>query len=207
MKTNEGGAMANLPETIRQQLAQDPQLPRPNPTISGWQIPQNPDVGAIQSTQLPREVDYLVVGSGVASCGVVRSILTNSLSGSKTVAVFEARGLCSGATGRNGGQLTRLPPTRHTYLAEKIGMEEANKIVRLTVNGLEWMHKLAAAQGPEFEKFCRIRRLEKFFAYYDKESWHETAKAVELLEKELPDERGVYKPVSAEECDSVSEKP
>ncbi|KAI6081274.1 FAD dependent oxidoreductase-domain-containing protein [Hypoxylon rubiginosum] len=194
--------MTDLPGVIRSQLTQDPQLPRSNPTVSSWQIPQNPHVGAIKSSQLPRKVDYAVIGSGVAACGVVRGLLSNLSSGSKTVTVFEARGLCSGATGRNGGQLTRLPPTRHTYILENFGAEQANKVLRLTVKGLEEMHQLAASQGKDFQEYCRIRRLEKFFAYYDEESWNETVEAVKLLEQEIPEERGVYQLVTKEETSS-----
>lgn len=161
-------------------------------------------MGGIQSSVLPQKVDYAIIGSGVAACGVTKSLLSSSASESKSVAVFEARGLCSGATGRNGGQLTRLPPTRHTFMAENFGMTQANKIMRYTVKGLDEMHNLAKSQGPELLKFSKLTKTEKFFAYYDEESWIETQEAIKLYEQEVPEDKGVYELVSKEETASVS---
>jgi hypothetical protein len=195
--------MCDIPSTILQQLVADPQLPRTDPTTSSWQTPINVDVGSIQSAQLPQQVDYAVIGSGVAACGVTKSLLENPQSQNESVGVFEARGLCSGATGRNGGQLTRLPPTRHTQMVKQLGVEEANKVMRLTVRGLETMHALAESQGPEFLHATRKTRLQKFFAYFDETSWSETVEAVKLYEKCVPQDRGVYELVSKEETESV----
>jgi len=193
-----------LPAVIRAQLLADPQVPRSSPTTSLWQVPQNAAVGSIQSKSLPQRVDFAIIGSGIAACGVSKSLLTNEASVSKTVGVFESRGLCSGATGRNGGQLTRLPPTRHTFMAEKFGVEQANKIMKLTVRGLTEMHKLAEAQGPDFLKENLRTRLEKFFAYYDEASWTETIEAVKRYEQEIPEDKGIYELVLKEDCASVS---
>ncbi|VUC31661.1 unnamed protein product [Clonostachys rosea] len=193
----------DLPDTIRRQLLSDPELPRPNPTVSLWQEPPNPFTNDLQSTALPEKVDFLLIGSGVAACGVTRSLLSNAASGSKTVAVVEARGLCSGATGRNGGQLTRLPPTRYTFMRDEFGPEQAAKIMRLTVKGLDEMHGLAEEQGPELVAKSKKTRLEKFFAYYDEQSWNETKEAIGLYEKEVPEDWGVYRLVSREDTASV----
>jgi glycine/D-amino acid oxidase-like deaminating enzyme len=198
------GKRKGVIDTIRKQLASDPQLPRENPTTALWQLPIAEDIGGIQSPRLPEQVDFAIIGSGVTSCGVTRSILTNPLSANKTVGVFEARGLCSGATGRNGGQLTRLPPTRHTFMVEEFGTEQANKIMRLTVRGLQKMHSLAESQGPEFLAATKKTRTEKFFAYFDEESWNETVEAVKLFESEIPEEKGAYELVSKEDTASVS---
>lgn len=193
----------DIGSVILRQITDDPQIPRANSTISQWQVPAHPTVSSIQSSSLPSKVDYLVVGSGVAACGVTRSLLTNSKSGNASVAVFEARGLCSGATGRNGGQLTRLPPTRHAYMVENFGLEQANKIMRLTAKGLDAMHDLAESQGPDVVKHVRKTRLEKFFAYFDEKSWNETVEAIKLFEREIPEEKGVYELVSAEDAQKV----
>ena len=192
-----------VPLIIREQIMSDPQLPRPKPTTSLWQEPINRWVGSVESSLLPQKADFVVIGSGVAACGVVRSLLTNSGSGKASVALLEARGLCSGATGRNGGQLTRLPPTRHKLMVENFGEEQARKVMRLTVKGLDMMHGLAESQGPEFLKRSKKQRTEKFFAYYDQDSWLETVEAIELFEQEVPEDRGVYELVSKEETASV----
>lgn len=194
----------DYPSIILKQITEDPSLPRTDPTTSLWQVPGHHAVANAQSSVLPQRVDYAIIGSGVAACGAAKSILSSSASGSKSVAVFEARGLCSGATGRNGGQLTRLPPTRHTFMAENFGMAQANKIMRYTVKGLQEMHNLAESQGPELLKFSKFTKTQKFFAYYDEQSWIETQEAIELYEQEMPEDKGVYELVSKEETASVS---
>ena len=194
----------DVPSVIRSQLIADPQLPRTTPTASSWQIPTHQSVGAIRSPDLPLKADFAVIGSGIAACGVTRSLLSNCLSANKTVVVLEARGLCSGATGRNGGQLTRLPPTRHEFMVKEFGVEQANKVMRLTVRGLNEMHKLAESRGPKFLEETKKTRLEKFFAYYDEESWKEAIEAIKLYEKEVPEDKGAYQLVSKEDTAKVS---
>jgi hypothetical protein len=170
----------DLPAFIRKQLHQDPQLPRPDPTVSAWQTPVNPGISSAQSAQLPKEVDYVVIGSGIAGLGVTKELLTNPKSKSQTISVLDARTVCSSATGRNGGQLTRIPPTRHTFMMQEFGAEQAKKIVQLTRQGLEEMRKLVVEQGPEFVETSRLTELEKFFGYYDKASWDETVESVRI---------------------------
>jgi hypothetical protein len=189
---------------IWDQITADPSLPREQPTTSLWQLPRHPRVGSIQSAALPEEVDHIVIGSGIAGLGAVRTLLESPEAGRQTVTVLEARNLCSGATGRNGGQLTRVPPTLYPLLSEQFGTEQAKKIFRYTVQGLAEMKALATGQGPEVESYSRYQPLEKFFAYYDEQSWRETVEGVEAYEKDNPEDKGIYNLVTKHECDSVS---
>src|SRR5688572_31938686 len=150
---------------IWSQITADPNLPREHPTTSLWQLPRHPRVGSIQSAVLPEEVDHVVIGSGIAGLGAVRTLLESPVAGRQTVTLLEARNLCSGATGRNGGQLTRVPPTLYPLLSEYFGTEQAKKIFKYTVQGLEEMKALATSQGAEVENYTRYQPLEKFFAY------------------------------------------
>ena len=122
------------------------------------------------------------------------------------VTVFEARELCSGATGRNGGQLTRLPPTSYTTFVKDFGTEQANKIFRFTTRGLGEMHKLAESQGPEIFNHSLKTRVEKLFGYYDESLWLETVDAITAFEEQIPEDRGVYQLVSQEEARTVSDQ-
>ena len=189
---------------ITEQITADPCLPRAGPTTSLWQLPRHPRVSSIQSPQLLDESDYVVIGSGIAGCGAVKTLLESPASGRSAVTLLEARTLCSGATGRNGGQLTRVPPTLYPYMSEQFGTEQAKKVMKFTARGLDEMRALAASQGPEIEEFVKHQRLEKIFICYDKQSWDETVEAVALFEKENPEEKGTYTLVSPEECDKVS---
>ncbi|KAH8168985.1 FAD dependent oxidoreductase domain-containing protein [Sarocladium implicatum] len=195
--------LAAMNAVIWDQITADPNLPRENSTESLWQSPRHPEVGSVQSAVLPEQVDHIVIGSGIAGLGAVRTLLESPAAGQQTVTLLEARNLCSGATGRNGGQLTRVPPTLYPMLSESFGAEQAKKIFKYTVDGLEEMKHLATDHGAETEAYSRYQPLEKFFAYYDEQSWRETVEGVEHYEKENPEDKGIYKLVTKEECDSI----
>ena len=193
-----------LASTILSQILDDPQLPRSQPTESLWQVPIHADVGSIQSETLPKTVDYAVIGSGVTGLGVTKNLLDSPLSGSKSVTVFEARSVCSGATGRNGGQLTRLPPPRHDMMIKNFGLETANKVIRLTLRTLQKMKDLAESEGPEVKSQAAVTKLEKFISFHDEEAWNAIVESMKVYEEQLPEERGQLKLVSKEEVASVS---
>lgn len=195
--------IAAMNAVIWDQITADPNLPREHSTTSLWQLLRHPQVGSIQSAALPEQVDHIVIGSGIAGLGAVRTLLESPEAGRQTVTVLEARNLCSGATGRNGGQLTRVPPTLFPILSESFGTEQAKKIFKYTVDGLQEMKQLATAHGSETESYSRYQPLEKFFAYYDEQSWRETVEGVEHYERENPEDKGIYNLVSKQECDSV----
>lgn len=79
-----------------------------------------------ESSHLPKEVDIAIIGSGITGASVAYhlSVSRPDLS----VAVLEARGVCSGATGRNGGHIGRPSPYHIRKLAETFGDEEAVRL-------------------------------------------------------------------------------
>ncbi len=82
-------------------------LPSLNPTKSFWQSSHPNDLVDHRSTpHLPRAADVIVIGSGITAVFAVKELL--ELSSFVRVLVLEARGICSGATGRNGGHLQPL---------------------------------------------------------------------------------------------------
>lgn len=83
-------------------ITADPGLPRPNPTQSFWQMPPHPELSTIQSPELPKETDIVIIGSGITGCSVARALLEEEPLGPVHVTILEARTLTSGATGRNG---------------------------------------------------------------------------------------------------------
>jgi hypothetical protein len=77
-----------------------PSLPRSNPTKSYWQDPPD-SISNLRSTEnLPEEADYVIVGSGISGSMIAWGILERAPNAK--VVMIEARGACSGATGRNG---------------------------------------------------------------------------------------------------------
>ncbi|KAF5489577.1 hypothetical protein CGCS363_v012054 [Colletotrichum siamense] len=149
-------------ERLRACLEADPLLPRPNPSISLWQEPPHPTLATVQSPNLPSYAGFVVLGSGITGCSVTKSLLENDILGSgdnpSQVLVLEARNLCSGATGRNGGQL--VSPVGHTFagLVERFGKATAMEMARFSLMNIE------RAMDMEFRKaFPEHRYLHKVF--------------------------------------------
>lgn len=193
-----------LGERVLAQVQSDPGLPQPMPTISSWQLPPHPDVGNIQSTVIPAVTDYLIIGSGIVGCGTAKSLLESPSSESKTVTVVDARALCSGATGRNGGQLVKPYPLRYVAIAELYGVEMATKIARMNLLTLEEIHKLAQSYDEDLSREAMARRLTKVVAHMDPSSWEKSKHAIAMYEANLPEEKELFKAVSKEELEKVS---
>jgi sarcosine oxidase, subunit beta len=64
---------------------------------------------------LPRSVDVAIVGAGIAGCSIAYQLAKRG----KTIAVFDRRGVCSGASGRNGG-MTGTGSALHATAGEAI---------------------------------------------------------------------------------------
>jgi monoamine oxidase len=80
-------------------IDKDPGLPVENSTKSFWQEPPH-SLATFRSEKFPTSVDFAVIGSGISGTSIALELLrANS---SLNVVILEARGACSGATGRNG---------------------------------------------------------------------------------------------------------
>lgn len=89
-----------------------PGIPVSNPTTSFWlQNPPFPDLVDMRSKTLPKTADIVIIGSGITGASVARTILSEcaSMGINRRVVMLEARQICSGATGRNGGHIKCTP--------------------------------------------------------------------------------------------------
>ena len=140
-----------------------PGIPVPNPTSSYWQDdPPYPELVNIRSPDgLPSAADVVIIGSGITGVAIARTVLrewrrTGQLGG-KRVVVLEARQLCSGATGRNGGHIKAgLHEVFHTMVESKgMGRERAAAICRFQFSHLDALVEVARAEGIERVSECR----------------------------------------------------
>ena len=76
------------------------------PTQSWWLQHLSPDLAPPASTALPMTADVLIVGAGMTGCATAYWL--QKLYGRSSI-VLDARCLCGGATGRNGGHLWANP--------------------------------------------------------------------------------------------------
>lgn len=129
---------------------------------------------------------------------VARTLLEKD-SSSKLV-VFEARGLCSGATGRNGGQLATNAGEIYSELRERFGPEQAGRIAAFTFKTCERMEEIISQYAPEEGE---LRKILKVRAFLDEKSFEEMKKSVQQMENDHPDLRGIYKILDAETVQKV----
>lgn len=186
------------------QAQADPQLPRPNPTVSFWQLPPHPTLSSVQSEQLPSRTDYAIIGSGVTGCSIAATLLEHSPPfQTSSITVFEARTLTSGATGRNGGLLASFVPGDYKDLSERFGHEEAVKIAKFADATLEKMHQLCNST-PELKKASEVRRTQDVLCFDNEDAFRAARESEELYEEHIPEERGKALYLTAGEAESVS---
>lgn len=177
----------SLHQNILAQINDDPKLPRPNPTEAFWQMPVHETLSAVQSPTFPRKTDYAIIGSGVTGCSVTKNLLGHpSLPEGATVTVLEARSLCSGATGRNGGALTSFAGYSFTKLVQQFGEEQAIKIGRFAYQTLDKMHALGNS-SPELLDASEVRRLRDIVGYVELEAFEKGKVSFQQYDAAIPD--------------------
>ncbi|KAG5761425.1 hypothetical protein H9Q72_010454 [Fusarium xylarioides] len=196
-------ATARFLKNVSKAISQDPGLPRPNPTVSAWQVPPHPSLASMQSRDLPECTDYAVIGSGITGCSVTKALLEHPSTANSHVTVLEARTLVSGATGRNGGHL--VTASGHTFgpLAEQHGTEAAREITRFSIMNIDHLMKLVREFDPALQKECQIRDVLKVMAVGDDETWASAKSSVLGFQEKVPQYSAYH---SIVERDQVPEK-
>ncbi|KAG8164193.1 hypothetical protein KVR01_006111 [Diaporthe batatas] len=164
-----------------------PGFPPANPTLSQWQdSPPFPELVNIQTPGgPPPTADMVIIGSGISGVAVARTVLHELRRKGKDrdrdtrVVVLEARELCSGATGRNGGHIKAsaheafhgmvhkqgLAPDRagrlcafmlgHLDVLVGLAPDRAGRLCAFMLGHLDVLVGLARAEGIEGLAECR----------------------------------------------------
>ncbi|KAF5670466.1 oxidoreductase [Fusarium denticulatum] len=80
-------------------------FPPPNGMTSFWRSSPGPLDNHQSTAELPSKCDILIIGAGFSGASLVTHMISQPESKGKSIVVLEARQLCSGATGRNGGHI------------------------------------------------------------------------------------------------------
>ncbi|CZR67121.1 related to oxidoreductase [Phialocephala subalpina] len=115
-------------------------LPVDNPTASFWQEKPHQFHDLRTTLELPPSSDVVIIGAGYA--GIATAYHLAKAEKNLRITVLEARGVCSGATGRNGGHL-RPDMYGHipTYM-ERAGVEAGLEIAQFEVAHLDAIKKV-----------------------------------------------------------------
>ncbi|KAL5607014.1 hypothetical protein FOBRF1_007511 [Fusarium oxysporum] len=196
-------ATARFLKSVSKAILQDPGLPRPNPTVSAWQVPPHPSLASMQSRDLPEFTDFAVIGSGITGCSVTKALLEHPSTADSRVTVLEARTLVSGATGRNGGHL--VTASGHTFgpLAEQYGTEAAREITRFSIMNIEHLMKLVREFDSALQEECQIRDVLKVMAVGDDETWASAKSSVLGFQDKVPEHSAYHRII---ERDQVPER-
>lgn len=107
-------------------------LPVPNPTESYWRSEPHWLDEHRSTAHLPAAADIVIIGTGIAGVStayhLVNGVENADISPQPSILLLEARQVCSGATGRNGGHIKKLPSTIAGDIAS-LGRSNAEDIV------------------------------------------------------------------------------
>jgi glycine/D-amino acid oxidase-like deaminating enzyme len=159
----------------------DPGVPVSNPTIPFWH--SSPHKFANHQSHWPTDyADVVIIGSGVSGMTLVRTLL--SLNPTIKIVLVEARSLCSGATGRNGGHIKTMTFAMWEERKRSFGIEEAARISEFEHSHLQAMAEAIHEDG--LASHCNLQLTEGVEAYYDAKSFDEAVQALGDMRVHVP---------------------
>ncbi|KAJ4252747.1 hypothetical protein NW762_010653 [Fusarium torreyae] len=87
--------------------------------------------------ELPAQSDIVIIGAGYSGAALTTHILSECDGKRPSILILEARQLCSGATGRNGGHLKPDSYNAISRLAKEYGMEAAAEVANFETANVE----------------------------------------------------------------------
>lgn len=199
--TNPGTPLQDRQDALDRALS-DPGLPSQNPTSSFWLRSPHPDLAKIQSDTLPPETDVVIIGSGVTGTSIARTLLesrtprrNNNGAGQgqatrPAVVMLEARDICSGATGRNGGHILETAE-EFAELEQVHGIDAARKILRFRLAHLRELLSVAEEYG--LTAVAQARKVQFLSVYFEQKGWREAKARFRRLKQGLPEETGEWR--------------
>ena len=166
-------------------LVAEPVAPATQPY---WFETPHPQFASPKDEELPHEVDVVIVGSGITGASVARHLLRSSKDTGlelPRVAMLEAREVCSGATGRNGGHVNEVGYSDYIHLSELYGREAAAKITKFRIGHLDELLKVAKEEGLVEES--QIRVVDSVSAFFDETALDVAQKGLVEMRKDLGD--------------------
>ncbi|KAF7551281.1 hypothetical protein G7Z17_g5142 [Cylindrodendrum hubeiense] len=178
--------MSGSPEGVYEPGLVDPGIPVENSTSPFWLSSPHP-LAYHQSPWPTTAVDIVIIGSGISGTSIARSIVSKRPD--LKVTLVDARSLCSGATGRNGGHIKTMSFAVWEDRKRTYGIEEAIKITAFEESHLEAMtHAIRDASLD-----CHLVPTEGVDAYYDQKTFDKAVAALNDMRAHAPHLADKYK--------------
>ncbi|KAF5014721.1 hypothetical protein F66182_14204, partial [Fusarium sp. NRRL 66182] len=118
-------------------------LPVENSTIPFWHQDLHELHNHRTTEQLPESSDVVIIGAGYAGISTAYHLIKGDSAGKNlSVTILEARGVCSGATGRNGGHLRPDMYSSMPKFIDRAGIERAVEVTEFEVAHLNAIKSL-----------------------------------------------------------------
>lgn len=122
-------------------------LPTATPGECFWQS-QRDELHDHRSTeQLPEHTDVLIIGAGYSGVSTAWHIIKDYPDAKKSIAILEARGACSGATGRNGGHARPDFCGHITTYMDRAGVRAGAEIAEFEISTLRALKKFITEEN------------------------------------------------------------
>ncbi|KAL4789682.1 FAD dependent oxidoreductase [Aspergillus venezuelensis] len=132
-------------------------LPVSNPTASYWRGEPHWLDQHRSTEQLPTQADIVIIGAGIAGVSTVYHLVNRHRGDNApqpSILLLEARQVCSGATGRNGGHIKKLPSTIQE-LIDYHGNADAGEIIEFVRSNIYSVKGVIEQEGIEADAELR----------------------------------------------------
>ncbi|KAL5594906.1 hypothetical protein FOVSG1_008595 [Fusarium oxysporum f. sp. vasinfectum] len=171
--------MSGALEGIYEPGVVDPGYPSSNGTVPFWHSEPHPR--ADHQSEWPSNIaDVAVIGAGLTGMNLVRTLLKKK-PGIRIV-LLDARSLCSGATGRNGGHCKTMTFAMWEERKHSFGIEEAVRISAFEHAHLEAMANAIREDGID----CDLVLTQGIEAYYDQKDFEKAVVGLEDMRAHAP---------------------
>jgi glycine/D-amino acid oxidase-like deaminating enzyme len=155
-----------------------------NPLPSYWHNPKSPLANVIEpeTDKSCQEYDYAIIGSGISGTMITHYLLKSNPKA--RIVMLEAREVCGGATGRNGGHTKAASYRSYMKHVQDLGKDEALKIARLEYANIVETHRLAK----EMQINCENEMCNTVDVIYDKATFELGKSAIKALRADATEE-------------------
>ncbi|OAL03741.1 FAD dependent oxidoreductase [Phaeosphaeriaceae sp. SRC1lsM3a] len=155
-----------------------------DPLPSYWHEPKSPLAKVVEpeTSDPTQSYDYAIIGSGISGTMIAYNLIKSHPKA--RIVMVEAREICSGATGRNGGHTKAASYRSYMHHMQELGKEEALRIARLEFANIVETHCMAKEMGIK----CESQMCNTVDVIYDQATFELGKTAIQALKADVRDE-------------------